>query len=213
MAQVISVLSQKGGPGKTSIGRAISVGYAKAKWDVLIADMDTAQATAAEWYRRRLAAQRGPELTVEMFANVAKAMARADAVDLIVFDGAPHATKTTLEIAKVSDLVVIPTKPSMDDLTPAAALAAELVKSGIERKRIAYALNQFSGNPREEEDVRDTLATTGISVLPGCIPVYPAFVRAHDLGLSMIEAPYKGPRDKAAEVVQGVMDLMRKLTK
>ncbi|MCP1652711.1 ParA family protein [Pseudomonas nitroreducens] len=213
MAQVISVQSQKGGPGKSTIARAIAVGYAKADWQVKIADMDTGQATATSWNRRRLAAQLSPELAVEMFGNVAKAMASSEQADMMIFDGAPHATKTALDIAKVSDLVVIPTKPSLDDLEPAALFADYLVKNGIDRKRIAYALSQFGKNPREAEDAREYLAHTGISVLPGCIPVAVAYVRAHDLGQSIIETPYKAPREAASEVVQGVMDLMRKLTK
>lgn len=213
MAQIISVLSQKGGPGKTTIGRGIGVGYAKAGWDVKVADMDIGQASATSWNRRRLAGQIAPELAVEMFSNVAKAVASAEQADLLIFDGAPHATKTALDIAKVSDLVVIPTKPSLDDLEPAALFADYLVKNGIDRKRIAYALSQFGKNPREAEDAREYLGHTGIAVLPGSIPVSPAYVRAHDLGQSIIETPYKAPREAATEVVQGVMDLMRKLTK
>ncbi len=53
MTLQIGAVSQKGGVGKSSIARLIACEYAAAGWDVLIADLDIAQATSTNWKQRR----------------------------------------------------------------------------------------------------------------------------------------------------------------
>ena len=47
----------------------------------------------------------------------------------MVIDGAPHSSKMTKEIAESSDIIIIPTGLSLDDLEPTVLLAHELVKN------------------------------------------------------------------------------------
>ena len=53
MGHVISVVGQKGGPGKSTIARAIGTCYAAAEWQVKIADLDINQSTSFGWLQRR----------------------------------------------------------------------------------------------------------------------------------------------------------------
>jgi chromosome partitioning protein len=50
---IISLISQKGGVGKSTLARLLAVEIAKAGWRVKIADLDPAQGTATKWKARR----------------------------------------------------------------------------------------------------------------------------------------------------------------
>ena len=64
---ILSLLSQKGGVGKSALARLIGVEFAKAGWRVKIADLDTAQGTATKWKARRDRAGLQPDIAVRNF--------------------------------------------------------------------------------------------------------------------------------------------------
>lgn len=212
MAHKIAVVSQKGGASKTTMARAIATAFASVGWQVEIADMDIDQGTATSWQQRRLRAGIEPAITVRQFGNVGQALAKGDDCDLIIFDGAPHATKATAAMAAASDLVIIPTGLAIDDLEPAVTLANALHdRDGVQASRIVFAINQAGSSALEIQEAREYLSKTRFGVLDGAIPKKPAFSRAHDLGLSLIETPYKGPREQAEQVIRSAIAHFEKL--
>ena len=50
---IISLISQKGGVGKSGIARLLAVEFVRAGWSVKIADLDTMQGTSTKWKARR----------------------------------------------------------------------------------------------------------------------------------------------------------------
>lgn len=206
MPYVIGCVSQKGGPGKSTFARGLGVGFALNDWQVLLADLDTKQGTATAWQQRRLAAGHLPEVPVQMFANVATALRRAGQADIVIVDGAPHASAETVEIARAADLLLIPTGLALDDLEPAVTLANTLTdRHDIPRERLAFALCKTGSSAAELEAAREYLGKTRFATLAGAIPHKPAFSRAMDAGLSVIETPYRAPREQALEVVQAAI--------
>ena len=213
MANIIAVVSQKGGAGKTSIARALATAFAAAGWQTEIADMDIDQGTATSWQQRRLRAGVEPTITVRQFGNPAQALSKASACDMLIFDGAPKASKATAVMALAADLVIIPTGLALDDLEPAAALANALVdRDGVPVNRIVFALNQTGTSALEVDEARTYLSKTRFDVLDGSIPKKPAFSRAQDAGLSLIETPFKGPRQQAAQVISAAVTRFELLT-
>lgn len=208
----IGVVSQKGGVGKSTVARALAAAYASHKWDVKIADLDISQSTSYQWQKRRLEAQIEPIVAVECFGTVSQAIKQADNYDAFIFDGAPHATKATLEIANTSDIVVIPTGFALDDMEPAVVLANDLVKNGIPANKIAFAFCRTGDSDREYEDAIAYMGQTPYLVLPGRMQEKTAFRRASDQGKAAIECQYKGPREQADQLVQAIMDRITDLT-
>lgn len=207
MGYKIGVVSQKGGVTKTAISRAIATTFAADGWNVKIADLDINQASSFSWLQRRLSRGIKPSVAVEQFGTVASALKVADNYDLMIFDGAPHATKATAEVARQSDLVVLPTGLSIDDLEPTVRLANDLVgKEGVPIERIAIALSKVGTSPLQLKEARDYLSGTPYFVLDGQIPEKTAFVRAQDTGLSIVETPFKGPRRQAEELIQNLIN-------
>lgn len=213
MGYIIGVVSQKGGVGKSTVARAIATTYAAADWNVKIGDLDINQSTSFTWLQRRLSRGIEPVVAVETFGTVGQALRVADAYDLMVLDGAPHATRATAEIGKKSHLVVLPTGLSLDDLEPTVILANTLVSEhGVSVERIAIALSRVGDSPRELEEARAYLEATPYHILVSQMPEKTALRRAQDSGLSVVETPYKGPREQADRLVQAIIDRLEFIT-
>ena len=205
MAIVVSVVSQKGGVGKSTVARMTAREFAAHDWTVKIADLDISQGTSFNWRSRRLQDGLEPDVSVELYGNVRKALAEADRYDLLIIDGAPHATQSTKEAAQKSDLVIIPTGLSLDDMQPSVLLAHELVKT-LERKRIVFALSRVGDSEAELLESRDYLKQSGYEVLDGAIPEQVAYRRAMDKGRTVTETRFATLNERADRVAQAIMD-------
>ena len=113
---IISLISQKGGVGKSALCRLLAVEFIRAGWTAKIADLDTAQGTATKWKMRRDRASLQPEVPVEKFATVERAIREAERFDLMLLDGPAHAERGGRDMARAADLVIMPTGYSLDDL-------------------------------------------------------------------------------------------------
>lgn len=213
MAYMIGVVSQKGGVGKSTIARALAVAYAKAGWSVKVADLDINQGTSFEWQKRRLQAGIEPVVPVEVFATVTQARRVEAHHDLLIFDGAPHATQGTVEIAKIAGMVILPTGLSLDDLLPTVLLANTLVsKHGIQPERLAIALSRAGESSRELDDARAYLSGTPYHILSGHLQEKTAFRLAQDEGRSVIECKWQRPREQAEQMVDAIISRFELLT-
>lgn len=211
MTVILGIVSQKGGVGKSTIARLMAREYASAGWNVKIADMDTSQATSYHWQSRRLNNQVEPIIAVEQFPNTDHALKVMANYDLVIFDGAPHATSTTLKIAQNSDLVILPTGLSLDDLEPTVRLAHEL-KRHIDKDKIAIALCRIGESESEVKEAKDYITATGYFLLAGAIPEKVAYRRASDIGRAATETSYKSLNQKADELAQAIVDRVSQLT-
>jgi cellulose biosynthesis protein BcsQ len=141
MAFLIGIVSQKGGVGKSTCARLIAREYANAGWVVKIADLDVSQGTSTEWKRRRDAHGIQPEVAVEPFRTVEQALRVAPHYDLLVFDAPPHSMAGTKEIARASDLILLPTGLNLDDLRPT------VLAGRTNWWRPGYTLRKTGGRP------------------------------------------------------------------
>jgi chromosome partitioning protein len=130
MTLIISVVSQKGGVGKSTLARLVAREYSNAGWNVKIADLDISQGTSFNWQSRRLQNGIEPVVAVERFGSVEQALKAAPHVDLLILDGPPHSTAGTLRIAQASDLVILPTGLSLDDMQPTVLAGARAGEEG-----------------------------------------------------------------------------------
>jgi chromosome partitioning protein len=213
MTVYIGVVSQKGGVGKSTIARLIAREYMMNDWNVKIADLDISQGTSHSWHSRRLAAGLSPVVAVEKFGTVDAALKVSSLYDLMIFDGAPHSTQGTLRIAKVSNLLILPTGLARDDLEPTVLLAHSLVKEGINRNKITCALCRVGDSDAEIEEARQYIQTAGYTVLDGAMPEKLAYRRASDMGQAPTETRFPTLNQKADVLTQSIMDTFTKLMK
>ena len=213
MALKIGIVSQKGGVGKSALCRLVAREYAAAGWEVKIADMDLKQSTSYNWNSRRLEREIEPNIAVEQFARMSQVLKTENSYDLVIIDGAPHSSAMTLEIAKASDMVILPTGTPVDDLEPTIRLAHELKQKGITSDKITLALCRVGDSTRELEEAAEYIKLTGYYTLPGEIPEKVAYKQALDAGRVLSETPFTTLNQKAQEIVGEIEKRINKLNK
>jgi len=211
MAMIVGIVSQKGGVGKSTLARLIAREFAAQDWQVKIADLDVSQATSFHWRSRRLQNALEPDISVEQYGRVEQALRIAEQYDLLVLDGAPHATQATLQIAQASNLVVIPTGLAIDDLQPGVQLAHELVKH-IPRQSLVFALCRVGVSSTEIGEARNYLQEAGYTVLEGELPEKAAYRRASDEGRTATETHFASLNRRADALAQSVVNALASLT-
>jgi chromosome partitioning protein len=165
MGDIVSFLGQKGGTGKSTLARAFAVEAAKADTRVLIADLDDAQRTSWEWGQRRAGHSLRPAIAVEMVPRL-QVFTRAAEVDVLVVDAPGWADASTAWLAQGSQLTVLPTGATIDDLNPTIRLMHELKDKGLAEWRVAIALCRVHGD-KDAEFARGYLKQASYTALKG----------------------------------------------
>ena len=205
---IISVVSQKGGVGKSSISRTLTVEFTRAGWKTLLADLDDSQITSNRWAeKRRNASGIEPLVETKVFSAAHQAIAIAPEYDLVIIDGAPHATISTADAARASELVVIPTGTSLDDIEPAILLANELAKS-LNSDKVVFVLYKTTSEAQERE-AKETILNYGYAVIDTAIPIKTGYIEAFDAGRAATETKYAQLNEAAAEMVQAIASRLK----
>ena len=173
---------------------------------VLLVDTDP-QRSAADWWRvRKTDVPQLVECAAKRVPAVLEAAA-ADGIDLVVVDTRPSVEADTAEIARLADLVLIPTRPGILDLRAIAA-TVEVVLSA---KRAAWivlnavpAARGFGENGLTAE-ARRALAAYRIPVAEAAIGGRAAFAHALIDGRSVTEFE---PDGKAARELRNLFRQM-----
>ncbi|MBF9036823.1 AAA family ATPase [Rhodobacterales bacterium HKCCE2091] len=211
MTYIIGMISQKGGVGKSTLARMMAREFIAGGMSAKIADLDTQQQTCTNWAGRRAEGGVAPEVQVQSFASVKTALEEAPRFDALILDGKPNASEQTAEVARASDLVVIPTGQTVDDLHPGVVLAHSLRKKGIAPQKVAFAMFKTTGSDRENAAARQYIIDAGYSVLDGEVPVSTAYGSASDIGKAITETSFRTLNERASKLAQSVIDKMAEL--
>jgi chromosome partitioning protein len=201
----VAFCSQKGGVSKSSLTRALAVEAARSGLTVKIADLDVGQGSTVDWQKDRIAGGIEPDVPVQLHRGPKEALQHANGADLLVIDGPARADKDTLEIARVADLVVLPTGASLDDLRPAVRTANSLKAAGIPVTRMFFVLSRI-GTDAEAEAARSYIGEAGYRVAPGYVPERPAYRAIQNEGRAITEVRYPQLKTAAEAVVQALVD-------
>ncbi|MHB0679195.1 ParA family protein [Roseomonas mucosa] len=130
-------------------------------------------------------------------------VAQGSQVDLLLIDGPARADRDTLALARVADLVVLPSGASLDDLRPAVRVGHALTRSGIPAARLAYALTRIG---TEAEAARVHITDVGYKVSSGYLPERATFRAAQNVGRAVTEVQYGTLRAAAERLTQSLID-------
>lgn len=154
--KVISLVTQKGGSGKSTLCVSLAVAAQQADRSVCILEMDK-QATVTQWAQAREG--RAPEVaqvTADKLGAVVDRLRGAD-FDFIFIDTPGIDSPGTNAVIRLSDLCLIPCRPSPADLRGVSPTLAAIHRL---EKDFAFVLNQ---TPPKSYRVRDT--SQGLKVL------------------------------------------------
>jgi chromosome partitioning protein len=197
--QIIAVLGQKGGSGKTTLATGLAVAAMRAGSSPVILDTDE-QGTAAAWGRRRGTEVAPPVLACRL-QNLAAALAAAPAqgFDLAIIDAAGKASADSVAIARLASLVVIPLRPALGDVETLATMRDVLRAAG--QPPAVAVLNGAPVRADRHEQARELIGQYGLDVAAPVLFQRIAHADAMNYGLAAME---REPRGKAALEMQAL---------
>lgn len=159
--RVISVISQKGGAGKTTLAIHLAVCAAAAGIRTAIVDLDP-QTSARRWGDKR---GREPEVISDHAERLPQLLSAAErnGADLVVVDTAPNADRASLTAARSADLILIPCRPAAFDLD---AIEATRELAEIARKAPYVVLSAAPVRSSLVDEARRGLESKGTAVCP-----------------------------------------------
>jgi chromosome partitioning protein len=204
MPVVVSFVGQKGGVGKSTLARAFAAVAARGRLKVMLADLDVNQQTSVRWARTRVARGTVHPVEAEAFDTIEEVLANVHGFDLVIVDTPGHATPATLDIARLSQVVILPTGASTDDLYPTVLLLYELEQMGIPKERLAVALCRLL-ELREEHAARKYVETAGYEALVGSIPERAGYRSAQNSGRSLTETNEQSLNRRASTLMESLL--------
>lgn len=155
---VLVLASQKGGAGKTTLSRHLAVEAERAgEGPVILIDADP-QGGLASWWNRREA--ESPVFFASRLEDLPKRIdqARAGGFRLVIIDTPPQATGLIGSIVRLADLVLIPTRPSPDDLDAVGRTIDIVDEAG---KPMIFVINGATKNARITGQAAIALSQSG----------------------------------------------------
>ena len=186
---IFSILSQKGGAGKTTLAINLAGAVEAAGKQVVIVDLDP-QASAKAWHDRR-----GKESPVVISAQAAVLpdvlkTAAVHGADFAIIDTAPHSETAALAAGKAADLMLVPCRASYIDLK-AIETTIDLVR--IARNPALFVLSCIRPGDKALPDSAEThLSQYPLPVSPQRITQRAAFVHALTAGQAVTEFEPEG---------------------
>jgi chromosome partitioning protein len=189
--KTIALLSQKGGTGKTTLALHLAVAAERAGASAVIVDLDP-QASATSWSDLRQ--EDTPAVVSAQAARLGQVLTTAQehGATFAIIDTAPHAESAALAAARAADLILIPCRPAILDLT-AIGTTIDLVR--IAGKPAAVVLNAVPPRGTLTHEAGEAVAGYGITLSPVSLGHRSAFIQALTTGETAQE--YE-PRGKAA---------------
>ena len=192
----IAIISQKGGAGKTTLALHLATAAQETGVTALVVDTDP-QATASQWASWRQDAP--PEVIDSPPPRLAAKIgaARSQGAQFVVIDTPPHADSAARAAAEVSDLVLIPCRPSAFDLT-AIQTTAKLVQL-LRRAAFVVFTAGPPNAPRMYEEADELVSGFGTPACPVILPDRAVYRHASGQGRTVTELE---PDGRAADEVR-----------
>ena len=205
---IVTVLAQKGGTGKTTLSIHLATVASGGGRKVVIADTDP-QASAMVWKKRRR--KDLPEVLQCGVRDLKREVAamKASGVELLLVDTPPHSTGEAGLAAAMADMVLAPSRPAILDLAAIGDTTAVIKASG---RPGAVVLNCCPPPTRYGEsaivrEAREALAVYGLPVAPTALSQRAAFSHALIDGRAVTEFESRG---KAAAEINALWNWLQK---
>jgi chromosome partitioning protein len=197
--RTVSIISQKGGVGKTTLATALAVAAEADGKNCAVFDLDP-QASASFWHDAREASTPAvAAVPSSRLTHLLKA-AMESGCDLAIIDAPPFAKDIAFEAAHHADFILIPTRPAVLDIM-AMTKTLDLVKHY--GKPAAVVLTFCPPAGRELSDTEEAIRQLGAELCPVRIGNRIAFSRAQQTG--RVAQEYE-PDGKAAEEIRQLYD-------
>jgi chromosome partitioning protein len=197
--RILAFTSQKGGSGKTTLSGHIAVEAERAgHGPVVIVDLDP-QGSLSDWWNERQ--EPWPAFAQTSVSRLSQDLEnlRAQGFKLAVIDTPPAITVAIQSVINVSELVVIPTRPSPHDLRAAGATVELVERAG---KPLIFVVNAATARAKITYEAAIALSQHG-TVAPTTIH------HRTDFASSMIDGRTVMELDPTGKSAQEISELWR----
>ena len=208
---IISVLSQKGGAGKTTLAVHLAMALVRQGARVLLIDADP-QGSALDWSAARTVTPALPVLGLPKPVLHREAPPLAAGYDHLVIDGPPRVTEVTRSAVLASDVVLIPVQPSGVEVWAASSVVSLLTEAAMVRPNLkaAFVISRKMVNTALARDVPGTLADYRLRILKASLAQRVAFAESLGAGLTVFDMNPKSAASAEVEALtKEVMEFAR----
>lgn len=199
--KVWSIVSQKGGSGKTTLALHLAIAAARTR-KVLVIDLDP-QESAERWHaiRQKVTGSKDdPSIAAGPHQRLPEMLrtARRLGAELVLIDTPPKLDKAILPALAAASLVLVPLKSSVLDLQ-ALEGSCDLINLAKARSKTLVILNAVPAGRSGEAAVKDSLRAAGrlkLEVVPERLSDVPAFSQGLKSGRGVTEAEKNGTAAK-----------------
>jgi chromosome partitioning protein len=199
--RIWSIVSQKGGSGKTTLALNLAIAAAK-KSKALVIDLDPQQ-SAERWHEIRqhaTGAKDDPSIAAGPYAKLPDMLKTASRLgaSLVLIDTPPKLDRAIVPALKAASLILVPLKSSVLDLQ-ALEDSYDLIKLAKGRDKTLVVLNGVPAGAQKEAAIKDSLRAAkhlGLEVVSTRISDLPNFNQALKSGRGVTETDRNGPAAK-----------------
>lgn len=193
--KTISIISQKGGAGKTTLALNLAGAAEESGHRSVVVDLDP-QASAKSWHDHR---QKDTPVVISAQAsriNDVLDTARRNGADICIIDTAPHSETAALAAARAADLILIPCRAGILDLRGIAS-SVDLVQ--LAKRPALVVLNAVPPRGGLPDQAEEAIKPYGVQVSSARITQRAVFNHSLTAGQTAVEFE---PEGVAAEEIR-----------
>src|SRR5262249_30333207 len=149
-----------------------------------------------------------PAIAVAKFSRETKLDRVSDDYDDVVMDTRGRHDAMSLNLAKGSDVIFLPSSYSLDDISPTLTVVESLRSLGIPSSRVAVVFCRTGGSTRQAEHARSIFKMNDVATLDPVLPQRDGFVSLSATGRTGREAPGGALQSLAIAVDQALLDFI-----
>ncbi len=199
--KVIAVTSQKGGTGKTTLSGHLAVQAERAgHGPIALVDTDPQGSLTQWWNARKADTPAFVQTSISALPNDLERLREAG-IELVFIDTPPAITWAIIEVIKISDMVLIPVRPSPHDLAATGTTVDMVDNLG---KPMVFAVNGASPRARITAEAAVALSQHG-TVAPVTLHHRTEFAASMIDGRTVMELPRAS---RSAHEVEALWDYL-----